>query len=110
MKDDALEWAAVVDDEQERSAFYRSRWPAFGNLFLGAWLIAHPLAAGTRSLALFWSDIVAGCFVLAFAGASLKWGSVWLRWALAAIGIWLLSAPLLFWAPTPAEYGNDTLV
>jgi uncharacterized membrane protein len=31
-------------------------------------------------------------------------------WAVGGVGLWLMSAPLIFWAPTAAAYGTDTLV
>jgi hypothetical protein len=34
----------------------------------------------------------------------------WARWASAAVGFWLLFAPLVFWTTSAAAYLNDTLV
>ena len=41
---------------------------------------------------------------------SLSWRFAIARWATAGVGLWVLFAPLLFWAPTAAAYLNDTLV
>jgi len=35
---------------------------------------------------------------------------LWAPWTASAVGVWLLFAPLVFWAPTAAAYGNDTLI
>jgi hypothetical protein len=34
----------------------------------------------------------------------------WARWANCAIGIWLLVAPLIFWAPTAAAYATNSFI
>ncbi|MGH6783786.1 MAG: vitamin K epoxide reductase family protein, partial [Sphingomicrobium sp.] len=34
----------------------------------------------------------------------------WAQWANAVAGVWLLFAPLVFWAPSAAVYANDTLI
>ncbi len=51
-----------------------------------------------------------GIAVVVLAFVSLSWRFPIARWACAGVGLWLLSAPLLFWAPTAAAYLNDTLV
>jgi hypothetical protein len=54
--------------------------------------------------------VIAGATLALFALASLSWRLAWARWVCAAIGLWVISAPILFWAPTAAGYLNDTLV
>src|SRR3546814_16832117 len=34
----------------------------------------------------------------------------WAQWANTVMGLWLMFAPLLFWTPSPASYGNALLV
>ena len=99
--------------EQEaryRAEHRRSIWAHFLNLGLGTWLITAPATLGYQSQALVWSDVLAGVAVLALAFVSLSWRFPLARWATAGVGMWLLFAPLVFWAPTAAAYLNDTLV
>lgn len=56
------------------------------------------------------SDVASGVLLVIFAALSLRPGSVWPRWAAAAVGTWLVFAPVLLWAPSPTTYLNDTLV
>ncbi|HUG21282.1 vitamin K epoxide reductase family protein, partial [Piscinibacter sp.] len=41
---------------------------------------------------------------------ALSWRLPWARLACAGVGLWVMTAPLVFWAPTAAGYLNDTLV
>jgi hypothetical protein len=134
LKDDPLAWyrdngitppawlegaAEQVEDpealraEQEkryRAEHRRSIWAQFLNVGLGTWLITAPATLGYQSQALVWSDVLSGLAVLVLAFISLSWRFPIARWATAGVGLWLLFAPLLFWAPTAAAYLNDTLV
>jgi hypothetical protein len=56
------------------------------------------------------SEIVTGALIVVFGLLSLKRDAGWARWTVAALGLWLLFAPLLFWTPSAAAYANDTLV
>jgi hypothetical protein len=87
------------------------RWPHWINIFLGAWLVASPFALGYRSPGLIWSDWISGLLLLLLGGLSLsrRAGSL-ARWSICLVGLWLLFAPLVFWAPTAAAYTNNTLV
>ena len=88
-------------------------WPHFANMTLGLWLITSAFALGYRSTALQWSDVASGTLVIVLAALSLSsrpFWKLWAPWANSIVGIWLLFAPLLFWAPTAAAYANDTLL
>ncbi|MDP1860543.1 MAG: vitamin K epoxide reductase family protein [Gemmatimonadaceae bacterium] len=88
-------------------------WPHFANMILGLWLITSVFALGYQSRALQVSDVVSGVLVIVLAALSLSdrplW-KLWAPWANSLVGLWLLFAPLVFWAPTAAAYANDTLV
>ena len=88
-------------------------WPHFANMILGLWLATGVFSLGYRSAALQVSDLVSGALVIALATLSVsrwKWFKFWAPWANSLVGLWLLFAPLVFWSPTSAVYGNDTLV
>lgn len=105
-------------------------WTNFTIIALGAWLVTSPttfsivpdLAAipqrevptlAFRIAAMTWSDILSGTLLIVFGTLSL-WPTArndfWGRWMVCLVGIWLQFAPLVFWAPHPAAYINDTLV
>jgi nucleoside-diphosphate-sugar epimerase/uncharacterized membrane protein len=88
-------------------------WPHFANMILAVWLITNTFALEYRSTSLQVSDVISGALVLGFAILSLAAPprlKFWSPWANSFVGIWLLFAPLVFWAPTSAIYSNDTLV
>lgn len=68
------------------------------------------MEAATRSWMTAWNDVFTGLAIMFFAALSLRPGNGWAQWANAALGVWLLAAPLVFWTPDAAVYANDTLV
>jgi len=82
----------------------------FAIIFLGIWLITSPFALNYGDTGLLWSDIVSGVVLIALATVTITRRAVWSSWAIALVGVYLLFAPLLFWAPTAGAYANDTLV
>jgi len=85
-------------------------WRDFANITLGFWLIASPFTLGYRDAAMFWSDIATGGAIVVL-GILTLWPRFDLaRWGLCFSGIYLLFAPLLFWATDAAAYANDTMV
>ena len=87
-------------------------WPHFANMTVGLWLITSAFALGYRSAALQVSDAASGALVILLATLSLShrpFWKLWAPWATSLVGLWLLFAPLVFWAPTAAAYANDTL-
>ena len=85
-------------------------WRDFTNITLGIWLLASPATLGYRSAAMTWSDIGSGAAIVLLGVLTLFPRFDLARWGLCFVGLWLLFAPLLFWAPDAAAYANDTLV
>jgi hypothetical protein len=108
-------------------------WCHLVNAALGVWVLSSPFIFGylnfqtsdldlarvaqergladlaTRGLLMTWNDIVSGVLIIVFSVLSLRRHG-WSQWANAAVGIWLMFAPLLFWSPSPASYGTALLV
>lgn len=57
-----------------------------------------------------WSDIASGIGLVVLAALSMKAQRYWSRWAACLVGVWLMFAPLVFWAPDEAAYLNGVLV
>jgi nucleoside-diphosphate-sugar epimerase/uncharacterized membrane protein len=115
-------WMKQAKDEGEHPDALRARheadrrsrhaehlWAPFFNIALGLWLLSGPTMLALQSRPLVASDMAAGFALVVFAALSLSWRLAWARWACAAVGLWLLFAPLAFWAPTAAGYLNDTV-
>lgn len=77
---------------------------------LGFWLIAMPLTFGYRSHLVACSDFISGFLLIIFGLLSLSLKRVWSGWGIGLVGVWLQMAPLVFWAPIPLMYINDTLI
>ncbi|MCE3257613.1 MAG: Vitamin epoxide reductase family protein [Nitrobacter vulgaris] len=106
-------------------------WAPMTNAALGLWLITSPLMVGLfdpvtaplppalgheiaepaiRNIRLGISEMLSGVFIVLFAllGMYRRWQ--WMQWITAAIGIWVMFAPLVFWTMSAAAYGIDTLI
>jgi len=88
---------------------HMARWVQPVLMIVALWLATSPPILGYRSLALTISDIATAAVLAALAWLAFR-GRMWAGWSIGAVGIWLLFAPLLFSAPTAAEWANDTLV
>jgi nucleoside-diphosphate-sugar epimerase/uncharacterized membrane protein len=97
-------------DVARRDAHYRTQWAHFLNMGLGAWLLASPHTLGYANSAAGINDIATGALVMLFGLLSLSWQMSWARLVTAALGLWLMCAPLVFWTTSPAAYLNDTIV
>ena len=97
-------------EDSYRTTHGRFIWAHMLNIGVGAWLACSPAISGTSDAWLAMSDLVSGIAVMILAAFSLSWRAGWARWATAGVGAWVLFAPLAFWAPQAAAYGNDTLV
>lgn len=96
--------------EQQERQHYQFLWAHFINMALGAWLITSPAILGYNGSAMAYSDIGAGLALLVFGCISLSRQQNWARFACAAVGLWLLLAPLAFWTTSAAAYLNSSLV
>ncbi|MEW6057758.1 MAG: vitamin K epoxide reductase family protein [Bdellovibrionota bacterium] len=83
---------------------------AFLNIAWAVLLISNPLMMNYGSQTLARSDIFSGLSVIVLSSLMLFMKKPWIRWLICSVGIWLVLAPLVFWAPTAAEYSNDTLL
>lgn len=93
-----------------RDEHARNLWGALFNIGLGFWLIASIPRLAYESQAMVFSDVASGVAIILLASLSLSWRLPLARWATAAVGLWVMSAPLVFWAPSTAAYLNGTLV
>jgi hypothetical protein len=85
-------------------------WRDFANILLGFWLIASPSTLGYRDAAMIWSDVATGAVIVILGVFTLSPRFDLARWGLCSAGIWLLLAPLLFWARDAGAYANGTMV
>lgn len=107
----------------------KTLWVYWSLVLLGFWVFLSPLtfsyfqgwlmpSAGrevfmdplARSSILKWSDIASGILLMIFGFCSLKSNRPVSLWLACFVGIWLSAAPLIFWAPIPLVYLNDTFV
>jgi len=93
-----------------RNQHQQNLWAHFLNIGFGFWLITAPATLGYESYPLMLSDIFSGILLVCLAFLSLSWRLAPVRWVCAGLGLWVIFAPLIFWAPTAAAYLNDTLV
>src|SRR6056297_1316231 len=104
---DALRSRAEAKQRKDHDRF---RWAHFVNIGLGSWLVTSPPILGYDSMAMTVSDVVAGLVIMALSFVALSWRLAMVRWLIAAVGLWVMFAPLAFWAPTAQAYLNGTLV
>ncbi|MFN8552017.1 MAG: vitamin K epoxide reductase family protein [Candidatus Obscuribacterales bacterium] len=89
---------------------YRLLWTYAINCILAVWLIINPHLFDYRSTGLEFSDTISGALILLFEAIAFVPQFNQVRWGTALVAIWLLFAPLVFWAPSPAVFVNDTLI
>jgi hypothetical protein len=105
------------------------QWVYWSLIILGVWLLASPRTLGydtglvepaggravwlsleARIMVMTWSDILSGILLIFLGVRSLKPNRPATLWTACFVGIWLHTAPLVFWAPTAAAYLNGTVV
>ena len=85
-------------------------WPQYAIISLGLWLIASTPTLGYESVLMGWNGIVSGVVLIALAGLTIYRESGYANYANGFVGLWLVFAPIAFWAPTAAAYANHSLV
>ncbi|WP_028716782.1 NAD-dependent epimerase/dehydratase family protein [Paracoccus sp. J39] len=119
-----------VEEAVERHRFW-TLWAPMANAALGLWLMAAPMTLGlfdpvsatlppalgheiaepqVRNMRLGISEILSGLLIAVLALAGMARRRRWMQWATAAVGLWVMFAPLVFWTTSAAAYGLDTLV
>lgn len=107
----------------------KTLWIYWTLIILGFWMVLSPLTfdystgvvqpSGGREVwlslngrieAMRWSDILSGLGLMCFGWRALQPNRPVSVWICCFIGIWLSTAPVLFWAPTAVAYLNSTLV
>lgn len=106
----------------------QTQWIFWIIIMLGVWMILSPLtfnygksvvfpagdrilwlSTGTRVAAMTWSDIISGLLLIIFGYRSLLPGRPVSVWMICVTGIWITTAPVLFWAPNAAAYLNGVI-
>ena len=85
-------------------------WPYAATAVLGMWLVTAAFTYHPHPATLLWSDVVSGTLIVLLSGLACSGRFSWAAWGLGLIGVWLMTAPLVFWAPTAAAYGAGSLV
>ena len=113
--DSAAEKSDTPDALRERAErrfvdqHHRNLWAPFLTVALGSWLLTSPPLLGYLGTRLAWSDIASGIVLMLLGALSLSPRLALLRWGSAAVGAWLMFAPLAFWTPDAAAYLNGTV-
>lgn len=89
---------------------HRNLWAPFLTVALGSWLLTSPPLLGYADTRLAWSDAASGMALMLLGALSLSPRLALLRWGSAAVGVWLMFAPLAFWTPDAAAYLNGTVI
>lgn len=97
-------------EQSIRRQHRRWLWAHWMNVLLGAWLISSPPVLGHGEAAMSISDVASGLALIVFSLLSLDWRMAIARFGAAAVGLWVLFAPLVYWTASPAAYLNGTIV
>ncbi len=101
---------SVSFHEALRKKHLATLWTCFINMFLGGWLLTGHAVFGYKSDEMIYSDCISGIIAMLFSFFSLSYRRTWAPWMVCLVGVWLQFAPLIFWAPDPSAYVNDTLI
>lgn len=107
---DAVPGVTAADRwERLRKDHEQTLWTNLITIALGFWLITSPAAFGYESGPMALSEIASGTVVILLGMLSLAPRRFWASWAIALVGVWVLVAPLVFWAPDAAAFTNALL-
>lgn len=110
-------------------------WIPWTIVLLGCWLLLSPATLGHLNEALWvqpsggrgvwfsddthdrlraelmtWSDVVSGSLLIGLGWAMLRPNRPVAWWAACGVGVWLVFAPVVLWAPTAASFANDSFI
>lgn len=85
-------------------------WTFYATMSLGLWLIASPPTFGYQVPEMIWNDVIAGFLLLGLSYLALNPYRLWAQWGVVFLGVWLLMAPMLFWAEQGAALLTDFLI
>ncbi len=85
-------------------------WTNYVCVLLGLWLLTGHAAFGYTSQVFVYNDIVVGLLLIIFGLFAVSHKNPWAPWIICLLGVWLQFCPLLFWAPNPSIYVNETLI
>lgn len=113
----------------------KTLWVPWTVILLGVWLLLSPSAFGygnpdlwtvpsggrgawlsnqtfdsLRADLMIWSDVISGALLVILGWRALTPDRPVSRWAACLVGVWLVFAPVVLWAPTAAGFVNDSLV
>lgn len=90
----------ISDDRQEAHEYHHRKisWVYYCTFVAGLWLIASPSTFGYQVPTMIWNDILSGIALAGLSYLALKPYKLWAQWSIVFIGIWLLIAPMVFWA------------
>ena len=114
---------------------HKTLWIPWTLMLLGVWLLLAPWSFGygneelwvqpsggrgvwfseqtldsLRATLTIWSDVVSGALLVVLGWRALTPDRPVSRWGACFVGIWLVFAPVVLWAPTAAAFVNDSFV
>jgi uncharacterized membrane protein len=87
----------------------RVTWPHVANTIVGMGLAAAAVSIEDHPQNLLWSDLASSAAIIILSSMAYTGRFPWAAWLTAGVGLWLMGAPLVLWAPSTAAYNLDTL-